>query len=241
MSVEVLGNSTENSKARDELRRRGLDSLTPFIKKWLHKTHILKGVEVGDRRKSWDVLRTLQFVEHHVAPSEPVLDLGAYSCEVLLGLQKLGFTDLTGIDLNPALPKMPFNGVIKYVTGDFTSTPFAAETFRAITAISVIEHGFSPEKIFREVSRLLKPGGFFLGSTDYWPEKIETNGLSAFGMEWKIFSEAELRKAIDEAGNYGLVPVGPLNLEASERTVSWLNRYYTFAWFALKKVDSDGR
>jgi SAM-dependent methyltransferase len=237
MSVEVLGRSSENSQARDELRRRGLDSLTPRLKKLLLKTRILKGVEIGDRRKSWDLLRTLQFIENNVAKSEPVLDLGAFSCEVLIALHKMGFTDLTGIDLNPELPNMPLNGVIKYVTGDFTSTPFAAETFGAITAISVIEHGFSPEKIFQEVSRILKPGGFFLGSTDYWPEKIETSGISAFGMEWRIFSEAELRNAMEEAGKYGLVPVGPLNFKASEKTVSWFEKEYTFAWFVLKKVD----
>jgi len=43
------------------------------------------------------------------------------------------------------------------------------------------------------------------------------------------------------SARYGLVPVGPLNFEASERIVSWLERDYTFAWFAFRKDESGGR
>lgn len=241
MSVEVLGRSSENLRARQELRRRGLDSVTPWLSEMLLKTHLVKGIKVGDRKKSWDVLRTIDFIEKNVPTSEPVLDLGAFSSEMLLGLQKLGYTSLTGIDLNPALPQMPMGDVIKFVTGDFTRTPFEPESFAAVTAISVIEHGFNSDKIFREVSRILKPGGFFLGSTDYWPDKINTNGISAFDMAWTIFSRSELRQAIEEAAKYGLNPVGTINLDAVEPTVKWFNRRYTFAWFALKKGLADAR
>ncbi len=241
MSVEVLAKSADNTAARTEMRRRGIDCASPWLLTLLQKMRLIRGVSVGDPKKSWDVLRTLQFVEQHVGNTEPILDLGAYRSEVLLGLHKLGYCDLTGIDLNPALPNMPLSHIIRYVPGDFTHTSFAPESFRAITAISVIEHGFCISKLFREVSRILKTGGFFVGSTDYWPDKIETTGIKAFGMEWIIFSKPELRYAIQEARNYGLVPVGTLNFEASERTVTWLKREYTFAWFALTKLSPDVR
>jgi SAM-dependent methyltransferase len=203
----------------------------------LNKTRIVRGANVGDLKKSWDVLRTLQFIEQLVSKSTPVLDLGAYASEVLCGLHKMGFSDLTGIDLNPKLTRMPYNKCIKYVTGDFTHTSFPAETFGVITAISVLEHGFKGPKVFHEVSRILRPGGYLIGSVDYWPDKIYTTGITVFGLDWTIFSKEELVNLIEGAGNYGLTPVGQLNCEASERIFSWFTKEYTFAWFALQKGD----
>lgn len=235
MSVQVLKESKENAEARKELHRRGLDFATPWLSNWLYKTRILTGLRIGDKRKSWDVLKTVDFINDRIEKSAPILDIGAYSSEVLFGLHKMGFSDLTGIDLNPNIRKMPMNGPIHFVVGDFTSTLFASESFDVITAISVIEHGFEPASVFREVSRLLKPGGFFLGSTDYWPEKIETGNVRFFGMGWTIFSRTELQGAIEGASRYNLFPVGPLELETSKATIRWLGRRYTFAWFALQK------
>lgn len=237
MSVEVLARSVDNTRARMEMRRRGLDFVTPRLARLLRKAHLIRGVNVGLLQKSWDVLRTLQFVEQHIGKTTPILDLGAHSSEILLSLHKMGFSDLTGIDLNPELTRMPFQEDIKYVTGDFTHTAFPDETFGAITAISVLEHGFCGPKIFRETSRILKTGGYFIGSTDYWPEKIDTCGVVMYGLNWTIFSKRELLNLIEEAGKYGLVPVGQLNFEASERTVSCLKKNYTFAWFSFQKVD----
>jgi SAM-dependent methyltransferase len=237
MSVEVLVKTADNSRARAEMRRRGLDSVTPWFAKVLHKTRIVSGVDVGDVRKSWDVLRTLQFIDERISKAAPILDLGAYASEILCGLHKMGFSDLTGIDLNPALTRMPYSQSIRYVTGDFAHTSFPAEAFRAITAISVLEHGFRGADIFREVSRILQPGGYFVASVDYWPEKIDTRGVVYFGLDWTIFSKTELLDLIAEAGRHDLVPVGDLHFEKPEVTVRCLGREYTFAWFALQKVD----
>lgn len=238
MSVEVLEKSVDNARARVELRRRGLDSVTPWFAKVLHKTRIVRGVNVGLLKKSWDVLRTLQFIEQHVSKTTPILDLGAYGSEVPCSLHKMGYSDLTGIDLNPDLRQMPYQQSIRYVTGDFARTSFPEESFGAITAISVVEHGFCGPKLFRETSRILKTGGYLIGSTDYWPEKIDTKGVIVYGLDWTIFSKSELLNLIEEAGKYRLVPVGPLHFEASVPTVNWFKRDYTFAWFAFRKIDS---
>lgn len=238
MSVEVLTKSDDNQRARAEMRRRGLDFATPWFGKVLHKTGIVRGVTVGLLQKSWDVLKTLQFIEQHLSKTTPILDLGAYASEVLCSLCKIGYSDLTGIDLNPDLTQMPFKENIRYVTGDFAHTSFPDESFGAITAISVLEHGFCGPKVFREISRILKTGGYFIGSTDYWPEKVDTSGVVIYGLDWTIFSKSELLNLIEEAGRHGLVPVGPVNFEAPERTVGWLKRDYTFAWFAFKKAGS---
>jgi SAM-dependent methyltransferase len=237
MSVKVLAKAADNTCARSEMRRRGLDFVTPWFAKILHKARIVSGIDVGDLRKSWDVLRTLNFIEERVSKTASVLDLGAYASEVLCGLRQLGFSDLAGIDLNPALTRMPYNQDIRYVTGDFTHTSLPSNAFAAITAISVLEHGFRSADVFREVSRILQTGGYFIASVDYWPEKIDTRGVVFFGLDWTIFSKSELLELIAEAGRYDLVPVGELHFEAPEPTVRCLEREYTFAWFALQKLE----
>jgi len=239
MSVEVLARAADNKLARMEMRGRGLDFATPRLARWMRKARLLGGVNVGLSQKSWDVLRTLEFIEQRVDKHAPILDLGAYTSEILLGLNKMGFSDLTGIDLDPAIAQMPGGGSIKYVTGDLMQTPFPSAAFGAITAISVLEHGFSPAKAFGEVSRILKPGGYFVGSTDYWPEKIDTRGLFVYGLDWTIFSRNELTSLVEEAGRYGLIPVGPLHLDAAEAMIRWFKRKYTFAWFAFKKAGTN--
>ena len=240
MSVEVLTKSVDNTRARREMRRRGLDFATRWWGKLLRRAHLFRGETIGQLQKSWDVLRTLQFIEQHVDKGAPILDLGAHTSEVLLCLRKMGFSDLTGIDLDPAVKRMPCGESIKYMTGDFTQTAFPSATFGAITAISVLEHGFSWVTVFREMSRILKTGGYFIGSTDYWPAKIDTSGVRVYGLDWTIFSSHELQSFVEEAGKHGLVPVGPLNFKAGEATMRWKERDYTFAWFAFEKVDYAG-
>jgi SAM-dependent methyltransferase len=237
VSIEVLKKSADNAHARMEMRHRGVDCATPWLQKLLRKTHIVDGVIVGHAKKSWDVLRTLQFIEQHVGKTTPILDVGACTSEPLCSLYRMGFSDLTGIDLNPDVMRMPYNQNIKFVTGDFTDTSFPEEAFGAITAISVLEHGYSGPKVFGEISRILKTGGYLIGSVDYWPEKIDTRGVTVYGLDWRIFSKSELLDLIEEAGAHGLVPVGQLHFEASEKTAHWFKRNYTFAWFAFRKVD----
>jgi SAM-dependent methyltransferase len=130
---------------------------------------------------------------------------------------------------------MPFSDRIRYEVADFMTTPFPDGSFGAITAISVIEHGFRSVQLLREVSRLLRPGGYFIASFDYWPEKVDTAGMDIFGMDWKIFSMGEVLTFIEEAGMQGLSYCGDIDLEAAERVINWEGKEYTFAWLALQK------
>jgi SAM-dependent methyltransferase len=115
-------------------------------------------------------------------------------------------------------------------------TPFADGTFSAITAISVIEHGFQGQKLFKEISRLLRPGGYFIASFDYWPDKVQTRGIKIFGMEWTIFSKPEVMNMIREAEGCSLFPVGELKLDAMDHPIENCDKKYTFAWLALQKL-----
>lgn len=224
--------------ARKEMRRLGIDLADGWLRSLLKRLHLLSGHRVGDRAKSWDVLQTVNFLSQHLDEAEPVLDIGAYASEILPALNRTGYTSLSGIDLNPDIVLMPENNRIKYMIGDFYESGLPSGSFSAITAISVIEHGFKGERLLTEVSRLLSPGGYFIASVDYWPDKIDTTGITPFGLEWMVFSQTEIEVLVMDAARLGLVPVGDLDFAAHHPLISWQGKSYTFAWLALKKVEN---
>ena len=235
MTLEVLQSQEEIKTGRRTLRRRGLSFVLPYWRAWLTRHGLMPGTQVGDKVKSWDVLKTVQFIEQHVAKDSPVLDIGAYASEVPPILCRVGYRRVSALDLNPDLLKMPLADKIDYRVGNFLQAPYPDGSFVAVTAISVIEHGFDGSRLAAEIARLLRPGGFFIASFDYWPEKISTDGQDIFGMSWTIFSRLEIEKFVAMAGERGLQPFGPMNFAASDKPVSCFGRNYTFAWLVLQK------
>lgn len=236
MVMEVLQNKSQIKKSRKALVKNGASSIESSFSSLLRRYGLVRGVVLGDYVKSWDVLETLNFIEQHVQNNQPILDIGCYASEIIVSLHKSGYTNLTGADLNPDLKQMPYQNAIRYETTNFMQTPFADASFKAITSISVIEHGFDGQALLKEMSRLLQPGGYFIASFDYWPEKIDTTGTKFFGMDWKIFSKQEVVDFIEQASGYGLAPVGELHYEGQEKPIECGGKKYTFGWLVLKKT-----
>jgi SAM-dependent methyltransferase len=235
MTLSILPGKSAISASRRELVGMGASALDNPLVLLGRRLRILSGINMGERVKSWDVLLTAKFLKTHLNKADAVLDIGCYASEITSTLHKLGFTNLTGADLNPGLHKMPYQGQINYQMTDFMHTPFADATFAAITSISVIEHGFKPHELLKEMSRLLQAGGYFIASFDYWPQKIDTSDTKFFDMEWLIFSKEELSAFIELAATYGLLPVGELTYDGRERPIECGGRKYTFGWLALRK------
>lgn len=234
--LEILQSADEIAAARKTLNKRGLSCLQGWGGRVLRRLGLQgREIAVGEYLKSWDVLRTVAFIEEHVPSRRSVLDIGAYASEILVILHRLGFTDLHGIDFNRQVHRMPGADAIRFVVGDFYASPYPNQSFNAITAISVIEHGFDGPRLFREISRLLRPGGFFIASFDYWPEKIATDNMRPFGLSWDIFSDQETASLLTDAEDFGLHPVGGLSYNTAERPVRWEGKDYTFGWMALQK------
>ncbi|HSN68206.1 MAG TPA: class I SAM-dependent methyltransferase [Thermoanaerobaculia bacterium] len=237
MAFEVLQTRQQVEEARANLEKRGVSCAGIELSRrtlWQR----IRGAPpstLGDLRKSWDVLRTAEFIEQHHPKAARVLDIGAYNSEMLCVLHRLGFERLTGIDLNAAIRQMPYRESIRWEVGDFLRTPFPDRAFDVITSISVIEHGFDAPALLAEMSRLLDPGGSFVASFDYWPDKIDTSDTKFFGMDWLIFSREEVQTFIREASDFGFVSEGALDMRANERPVRCADREYTFAWLVLKK------
>lgn len=238
MTMEVLQDKAQINTARQELDKKGashVDHPDSSFKALLRRLGLVSGVIMGDMIKSWDVLATVKFIESNVMKNEPILDIGCYSSEILASLHKVGYSNLTGADLNPNLNRMPYQKSIRYEVTNFMHTKFSDSSFKAITSISVIEHDFDGQALLKEMSRLLQPGGYFIASFDYWPEKIDTTGTQFFDMDWKIFSKEEVANFINEAAAYGLSPVGEMNYGGKDKPIDCAGKQYTFGWLVLKK------
>jgi SAM-dependent methyltransferase len=235
MSAEVLCTKSQIYQARLELHRRGLSCTDSKLQLFFRKMHFNRSLRVGDEIKSWDVLKTAEFIEMNVNRDSLILDIGAYASEILCILHRIGYDHLTGVDLNPDISRMPYADKICYVVADFMHTPFESESFDTITSTSVVEHGFNSTALLSEISRLLRPGGYFIASFDYWPDKIDTSDTSFFGMDWKIFSRSEVLAFVREAASYGFTPHGELHLDAGDKPIHCADRDYTFCWLALTK------
>lgn len=234
--MKVLQEESQIGIARQELKRRRTSSIESRFKSWLRRLGLVKGLMLGDEVKSWDVLETLDFLEQHLQKNDPILDIGSYASEIIVALHKVGFKNLTGADLNPELNQMPYRDLIKYEVTDFMQTRFPDASFKAITSISVIEHGFSGPTLLKEMSRLLQKDGYFIASFDYWPQKIDTTGVKFFGMNWLIFSKQDVTDFIELAAGYGLTPVGELHYESKDTPIECGGKKYTFGWLVLKKT-----
>ena len=234
-AIAFLQSKGEIADARRELERRDLSCLTnPWIRRFRDRG-LLPGVSVGHYLKSWDVLRTATFIEATIPRVESILDLGAHASEILCVLHRLGYSNLSGVDLDRRVRAMPYRGKIKYNVGDFLSVPAISSAFAAVTAISVIEHGFDSERLLERVTNLLRPGGYFVASFDYWPHKIDTSQTQMFGMDWKIFSETELQSFLRAARIAGLQSESATPAPVVEPVIDWNGKQYTFAWIALRK------
>jgi SAM-dependent methyltransferase len=194
--------------------------------------------------KNWDHLAAVFTILRNTSPNAQILDAGAelYS-NVLPALFAYGYRDLYGINLDFAAPAR--RGPIRYLHGDITQSQFDDGFFDAIACLSVIEHGVPLAGYFREMHRILKPGGLLITSTDYFPTPIDTRGQSAHGSPIQIFSKPEILAALDLAYSAGFESTGPLDLatpeQFDERPIHWakFNLDYTFLLFTLRKK-SDG-
>lgn len=206
---------------------------------WQHAADQVKALGLPwqlDLPKNWDSLAALDCILQKTDPTARILDAGAELYSVILPwLFLYGYKHVTGINLVFDHPIR--RGPIRYEYGDITKTQFPADTFDAITCLSVIEHGVDLRAYFQEMARILKPNGLLITSTDYHMTPIDTKGQVAYGVPIHIFSQEEIFAALDIARELGLEPTGPLDPQHDENPVRWeaFELDYTFLTFTLQK------
>jgi len=206
---------------------------------WQQATNEAKRLHVPLHRseeKNWDHLAAVDAIVGTKPQSACILDAGAeFYSNVLPALYVYGYRHLYGMNLS--FTDAARRGSIRYIPGDITRTDFADGFFDAVTCMSVIEHGVPLEPYFREMYRVLKPGGLLITSTDYFTEPIETGNKSAHGAPIKVFCKPEVEEMIALAKRCGFETTAEIDLDGAERTVRWdkFDLEYTFLIFTLRK------
>ncbi len=211
-------------------------------------------VEIPDPGKSWDLLKAFEFIVSQGHKDSRVLDMGTRNCRLLELLAGNGFRRLYGCDVAPLewrrlirqhrLSGQPLDllkgifgfGPIKISRQDLQKTDFPDGTFDFIASLSVIEHGIDLRAYFKESARLLVPGGYLITSCDYWPEKIDTSGITLFDTRWEIFSKDEVEGMARISPEYGLQLCEPIDYTHGAPAVDSNGKQYTFLFFVMQKL-----
>ena len=187
-----------------------------------------------DVHKNWDHL-LLYNVIGKIDLQSSIVDLGCGECCTLNFLAASGFKNLHGIDL-----KLEPHADATYALyqGDLTKTPFVSGSCDVAISISVIEHGVALPAFFDEVSRLLKTDGLLFLTTDYWEEHLEIDSsIKPFGLEWKVFCQADIEQLIALAKENNLVlEWGTCIPACSDKPIVWHGYNYTFIALLFRKV-----
>ncbi len=202
----------------------------------------------ADPFKNWDLSLIAELVAS-LDRSAPILDVGCGEsrCSVLNFLSNMGFTNLTGVDLNINLPdrieqflamrnRGAYRPLYRLRRADATRTGFAGNAFECVVCVSTIEHGVDLKAFFSEMARILRPGGKLFVTTDYWPEPIDVGGRTAWGLPWHIFSHNDIQTLVSLARSSGLLTSGTDVPAPQERTVAWGGAQYTFLALTFQKA-----
>ena len=146
------------------------------------------------------MLRAIEAIERSVEREEPVLDIGSVGSAIPPALGRLGYRDIQGIDLDPRVRALEGIEGAHYSVGDFTAESWPRDHFGAVTAISVIEHGVPEDGLFAQLEQILKPGGLFLFSTDYWPEKMTRPTLSSSACPGRFSTQMRSGRSLSGRG-----------------------------------------
>ena len=121
---------------------------------------------MAGRKSSWT---DMELLEKYAAGN--ILEIGCGSGSLVSKLKDRGSLyaiDVTDEFLDNAQNRFSF---VKFLKSPGEQTPFEDEHFNLVFAIEVVEHLPDPEKMFREVKRILKSGGIFIFQTPNYPVK----------------------------------------------------------------------
>ena len=121
---------------------------------------------------------------------------------------------------------VPDGTICVSAAGDAGRLPFADGRFDRVIASEVMEHVPDDTAAYRELARVLRPGGVIAVTVPAWlPEKIcwalsdEYHAPAVPGGHVRIYTEAQLRRQLREAG---LEPVAATHAHALHSPYWWL-------------------
>jgi len=132
-----------------------------------------------------------------IGAGDHVLEVGSGPGHIAAALAETG-ADVAGIDFSASMVEVAKSRypTLSFREADAESIPFDDESFDAVVSSFVVHHLARPETVFREVHRVLKPGGRFAFAVFAAPEAQSSIG-AFFG-------------AVEAHGSPEDLPHGPL-------------------------------
>lgn len=145
---------------------------------------------------SWDNLMFRDFVLERIRPSDRLLDYGAGRGSLNSMDFRSSALEVCGVDISPSIQHNPhLNGYA--VLGLDGAIPYGDASFDVALSSNVIEHLEHPVSVFREVHRVLKPGGRFLFKTpNAWHYMPVIARLTPFAFH-RFYNRLRGRKDLD--------------------------------------------
>lgn len=148
-----------------------------------------------------------------IVRGERILDLGCGRGEETLEAAELAGPSgmATGLDLTEAMvAKARENGLsagaknVVFVQGDIEALPFPDESFDGVMSNCVINHAKDKGRVYREICRVLRPGGRFVVADavtkEPLPDKVKNDPKAWAECYGGAITEEEYLAAIREAG-----------------------------------------
>lgn len=98
-------------------------------------------------------------VDNHLRPTHTLLDAGYGRTAPILAQYKRRAQRLIGVDLIDFAPEV---AGIELLRQDLRQLPLESNSVDLVMARSVIEHVTDPRRVYRELYRVLKPGGHYI-------------------------------------------------------------------------------
>ncbi len=143
-------------------------------------------------------------------PSDSVLDLGCGQGQTAYKMaQRLDETgSVVGLDLTPAMieeaKKKYIHPQLEFKVGDMHNLPFMDRCFDVITSNCVINHSLQKDKVYAELFRVLKNGGYFLVgdvvSVDELPKEVSQDPAKVAACWGGAIPENQLLQQIHSVG-----------------------------------------
>lgn len=116
-----------------------------------------------DHAKNWDDRLFRERILIHLTPNSTVLDVGAGAGIVSEMHFRGQVARICGVDLDPRVATNPM--LDEGRVADAGRIPYDDNVFDVAFADNVMEHLADPIEVFREINRVLKPGGLLLFKT----------------------------------------------------------------------------
>ncbi len=104
-----------------------------------------------------------EFIQENLPISANILDIGFGKGELLLRLQKLGYTSLTGLDPSQhSVDKLREHGICAYRRSIYDAPGELKDSFDLVFLTSVMEHLLEPKVAIDKVCKYVKNGGYLI-------------------------------------------------------------------------------